>query len=147
MRNDIIASYTHQNSYSEAEDQPDICPMEQEVTPSAAAPPPFRLRVALRSAPSALQSCGEDDDDDDDDDDGEEEEKKVSDKRREEKTARKISKAKRARHVRFEDEETAVAPPERPGSDPAEDVSDSFLIKREQNIKANKAMVSGNANS
>ncbi|XP_028262594.1 cell division cycle-associated protein 7-like isoform X2 [Parambassis ranga] len=130
------------NSKSEDEDQPDISPMEQEVTPSAAAPPPFRLRVALRSAPSALQSC---DDDNDDDDDGEEE--KVSDKgqtratSRGRKTARKISKAKRARHVRFEDEETAAAPPERPGSDPAEDVSDSFLIKREQNIKANKAML------
>lgn len=57
----------------------------------------------------------------------------------------KSSQAKKMKRVKFELEETAVSqpsPPEELGSDPAEDVSGSFLAKREQNIKANKAMVS-----
>lgn len=48
--------------------------------------------------------------------------------------------------VKFKGElaETLVmpaSPPQDGGSDSAEDVPDSFLTKREQNIKANKAMV------
>lgn len=64
------------------------------------------------------------------------------------KRAAKSSQAKQMKRVKFEVEEAAVgqmqAPPEEPAgaSDSAEDVFGSFLAKREQNIKANKAMVS-----
>lgn len=64
----------------------------------------------------------------------------------EKKRAAKSSQAKKMKRVKFELEEAAVSqpsPPEEPGSDSAEDVSGSFLAKREQNIKANKAMVRG----
>lgn len=115
--------------------QPSLPSKKQEATskPSAAAHP-FRLRVALRVASSAQQST--------DDEDAEEEEKRTE--KRGVKRARETSQAKKERHVKFEDEETAVAQPspsEERGSDSAEVVLDSFLAKREQNIKANKAMV------
>ncbi|KAM7402363.1 hypothetical protein PAMP_017609 [Pampus punctatissimus] len=102
--------------------------------PSVAAHP-FRLRVALRSEPSTQQST--------DDEDAEEEEKRTG--KRGVGRAGKTSRAKKQKQVKFESEETAVAQSsssrgER-GSDSAEDVSDSFLAKREQNIKANKAML------
>lgn len=60
------------------------------------------------------------------------------------KSTVKTSQAKRMRRVKFEDDETPVAQPppsEERGSDSADDVADSFLAKRQQNIKANKAMV------
>lgn len=62
------------------------------------------------------------------------------------KRAEKTSQPKRMRRVNFKDEHevTAVTQPpntEDRGSETAEDVPDSFLAKREQNIKANKAMV------
>lgn len=66
----------------------------------------------------------------------------------EKKRAAESSQAKKMKRVKFELEETAVSqpsPPEEPGSDSGEDVSGSFLAKREQNIKANKAMVSWKA--
>lgn len=109
--------------------QPSLSPKKEK-----AAAHPFRLRVALRCAPSAQQST-----DDEDEDGGE----KRTNKRDVHRTG-KTSQAKKKRHVKFEDEETAVArpsPSEKRGSGSAEDVSDSFLAKREQNIKANKAMV------
>ncbi|XP_071349683.1 cell division cycle-associated protein 7-like isoform X2 [Trachinotus anak] len=111
----------------EDEAKPALTPKKQEVTskPSAGAQP-FRLRVALRSTPSTQQSTG--------DEEG---------KRTEKRGPKKAGKTGQ-RRVKFEDEETAVAqksPSEERGSDSAEDVSDSFLAKREQNIKANKAML------
>ncbi|XP_067442981.1 cell division cycle-associated protein 7-like [Thunnus thynnus] len=127
----------HKNSNLEDEDgaQLSLSPKKQKATskPSAAAHP-FRLRVALRSTFSAQPST--------DDEDAEGEEK--STEKREVKRAGKTSQAKKRRRVKFEDEESAVArpsPSEERGSDSAEDVSDSFLAKREQNIKANKAML------
>ncbi|XP_026204259.1 cell division cycle-associated protein 7-like isoform X3 [Anabas testudineus] len=119
----------------EDETQPDLSPKEQKAAskPSAAAQP-FKLRVALRSAPSLQHST--------DDEDTQGEQKRTTS--REAKGAGKRSRAKEKKHVKFEDEETAVfqpPPPVEPGSDPEEDVTDSFLAKREQNIKANKAML------
>ncbi|KAF3690056.1 Cell division cycle-associated 7-like protein JPO2 Transcription factor RAM2 [Channa argus] len=124
------------NSNSEDEDKPDLSPKEQKTTSkqSAAAAQPFKLRVALRSAVSAQQST--------DDEDAGIEEKRTAN--RVIKRAGKLSQAKQKKQVKFEDEETAVtrlSPPVEPGSDSAEDVVDSFLVKREQNIKANKAML------
>ncbi|XP_040014751.1 cell division cycle-associated protein 7-like isoform X2 [Xiphias gladius] len=120
------------NFEDEDEAQPDLSPKKQEATSKpAAGAKPFRLRVVLRSTPSTQQSK-------DDEEAAEEEE------RTEERAAGKTSQAKKERRVKFEDEETAVARPshcEEPGSDSAEDVLDSFLAKREQNIKANKAML------
>ncbi|XP_018534461.1 cell division cycle-associated protein 7 [Lates calcarifer] len=109
----------------EAEDdlQPDLSPRQQKPTSKpSAGPQPFRLRVALRSASSTLQS---------------DEEEEEGGKRAEKRGAKKAGKTRR---VKFEDEEAAVAWPD-PGSDLAEDASHSFLAKREQNIKANKAML------
>lgn len=122
----------------EDEAQPDLSPKKQKATskPSSGAQTGFRLRVALRSNPSTQQST------DDDEEEVEEEEQRT--KKRGVKRARNASGAKRMRRVKFEDEETAVArqsPPEECGSDSAEDAADSFLAKRQQNIKANKAMV------
>lgn len=101
----------------------------------------FRLRVALRSNPSTQQGT----DEEDEADDGEEaemEEKRTG--KRGVKRAGEPFLPKKMRRVKFEEEETAVTPPSPPeerGSDSAEDVPKSFLSKREQNIKANKAMV------
>lgn len=94
----------------------------------------FTLRVALRHRPSRQQGT---------DEVGESEggaEAEVEKKR-----VGRSSQAKEMKRVKFELEETAVSrpsPPEERGSDSAEDVPESFLAKRAQNIKANKAMVS-----
>ncbi|XP_070759320.1 cell division cycle-associated protein 7-like [Enoplosus armatus] len=127
-----IPSDKNSNLEDEDEAQPDLSPKEQKASskPSSGAQT-FRLRVALRSTPSTEHFT--------DDEDAKEEEKRT--KQIGTKKAGKPSGPKRLRHVKFEDEETAVAPPEERGSDPAEDVSDSFLAKRQQNIKANKAML------
>ncbi|XP_069546720.1 cell division cycle-associated protein 7-like [Brachyistius frenatus] len=112
------------NSNFEDEAQSDISPKEPEATskPSVAAQP-FRLRLAL------LQST--------DNEDAEEEEHRT--KSRGLKRPRKTSRTKKKRHVKNEDEETAVVrPSEESGSDSAED---TFLAKRKQNIEANKVML------
>ncbi|XP_028432417.1 cell division cycle-associated protein 7 isoform X2 [Perca flavescens] len=124
------------NFQDEDEAQPDLSPQKQKATskPSFGAQN-FRLRVALRSAPSTQQST-------DDEEEAEEEEKMT--KKRGVKWAGKTSQANKKKRVKFEDEEIAVArpsPSKERGSDSAEDVSKSFLAKREQNIKANKAML------
>ncbi|XP_008278980.1 cell division cycle-associated protein 7-like [Stegastes partitus] len=132
---DTDINIKNSNVRNEDEAQPDISLKELEATskPSAAAQP-FRLRVALRSAPSTQHST----------DDEEAEEDKNRTKKRGMKRPRETRRKKKERQVKFEDEETAVArlPPFqecRPVS--AEDVSDTFLAKREQNIKDNKAML------
>lgn len=102
----------------------------------------FRLRVALRSNPSTQQGTDEEDEADDDGEEAEMEEKRRG--KRGVKRAGEPFLPKKMRRVKFEGEETAVTPPSPPeerGSDSAEDVPESFLSKREQNIKANKAMV------
>ncbi|XP_075966478.1 cell division cycle-associated protein 7-like [Anarhichas minor] len=131
-----ISDHCDKNSNLEDEDeaQPDFSARQQKATskPSSGAKT-FRLRVALRSTPSTQQSTDEEE---------EEEEKRI--KKRVVKWTGKTSQAKKKRRVQFEDEETAVARPspiKECGSDSAEDVSVSFLAKREQNIKANKAML------
>ncbi|XP_061584223.1 cell division cycle-associated protein 7-like [Cololabis saira] len=104
--------------------EPGISPKKQESTSQrSAGPQPFKLRVALRSAPSTRPSS-----DDDEYYDAEEE-------------VTKSKKTKKKRHESFEDEETAVTTPEEHGCDSAGDVSNTFLAKREQNIKANKTML------
>ncbi|XP_040890503.1 cell division cycle-associated protein 7-like [Toxotes jaculatrix] len=123
------------NFEDEDEAQPDLSPKKPKATskPSAGAQP-FRLRVALRSTPSTQQST--------DDEEAEEEEKWTE--KRGAKKAGKTSQARKQRHVKFEDEEEAVAQRstcEDAGSDSGDNVTDSFLAKREQNIKANKAML------
>ena len=108
--------------------------MEQKATSQVSAvPQPFKLRVALRSASSTQWSS----DDEDEEDTGTTDSREV-------KRPRKTSNTKKRRLKKFEDDETAVTQPtpsnER-GSDFGEDVSDTFLAKRAQNIKDNKAMV------
>ncbi|XP_023282596.1 cell division cycle-associated protein 7-like isoform X1 [Seriola lalandi dorsalis] len=119
-----------QNSNFEDEAQSDLSTEKQKATSkSSAGPRPFRLRVALRSTASTKQSTDE--------------EAEEEGKRTEKRGAKKSGKTSQ-RRVRFEDVEAAVArpsPSEERGSDSTEDVSDSFLSKREQNIKANKAML------
>lgn len=125
-----------QNCSFEDEAQPDIFPKEEETTSKASATStvkPFRLRVALRSAPSTQQST--------DDEDSEAEERTTHKKGVKRTGQRNRTKE---RHVKFEDGEAAAARPastEDRGSDSADDASDTFLARREQNIKANKAMV------
>lgn len=90
--------------------------------------------MALRSAPFTQHSTDEED---------VQSERRTATSR-EAKRAGKPSRAKEKKHVKFADEETAVSqppPPEEPGWDSTEDGTDTFLAKREQNIKANKAMV------
>ncbi|XP_047437975.1 cell division cycle-associated protein 7-like isoform X2 [Mugil cephalus] len=120
------------------EAQSDISPKDPDqktnIPPPAAAAQPFRLRVALRSAPLSQHSS-----DEDEDEDAEMEKKTV--KSRGVKRSRKGGRMKKETRVKFEDEvETSVAwtsPPE----ESAEDASDNFLAKRALNIKANKAML------
>ncbi|XP_041835852.1 cell division cycle-associated protein 7-like [Melanotaenia boesemani] len=122
-------------SNSDLEVQPDVFPKEKETTSqSTAVPQPFRLRVALRSAPSAYQST--------DHKDAEDDEKIPTNTLV--KRPRKTHRTKMEKRVKFETEETAVtqpSPSEELKSDSAEDGADTFLAKREQNIKANKAML------
>ncbi|XP_022603962.1 cell division cycle-associated protein 7-like [Seriola dumerili] len=119
------------NSNFEDEAQSDLSTEKQKATSkSSAGPRPFRLRVALRSTPSTTKQSTD-------------EEAEEEGKRTEKRGAKKSGKTSQ-RRVRYEDAEAAVArpsPSEERGSDSAEDVSDSFLTKREQNIKANKAML------
>lgn len=127
--------YVPQNSDSEGECQPDVSPKEQKTTskPSAAAKS-FKLRVALRSAPSTQAST--------DDQDPQRETKRTAGKGA--KKPGNPTRADRMKHVGFEDKEAEVTRPphsKESGWDSAEAVIDSFLAKREQNIKANKEMV------
>ncbi|XP_035009180.1 cell division cycle-associated protein 7 [Hippoglossus stenolepis] len=119
----------------EDEAQLNLSPEKQKATSK---PPAFRLRVALRSTPST-QKTTDDADADDDEEEAEEEEEKRGKKKR----AGRTGPAWKKRRVKFEDEETAVAWPktEEAGCDSGEEVLDVFLAKREQNIKANKAML------
>lgn len=130
-----MPSFVYQDSNLEDEDeaQPNFSAREQKATtkPSSGVTS-FRLRVVLRSTPSAQQFTDEDDDD-------EEEEKRAG------RRAGKTSRAKKKKRVKFEEVESAVfgpSPSKERGSDSAEDEAASFLTKRERNIKANKAMVS-----
>lgn len=86
--------------------------------------------MALRSTPSTQHPS--DEEEEEDDGGGGKDQRK--------------HRVKGVRRVKFKGElaETLVMPASSPqdgGSDSAEDVPDSFLTKREQNIKANKAMV------
>eukprot|EP00066_Takifugu_rubripes_P023159 XP_011612425.1 PREDICTED: cell division cycle-associated protein 7-like isoform X1 [Takifugu rubripes] len=123
----------HWNSADEDDDEaePDLSPKQPRPTPGAFT---FRLRVALRST----QQPAEEEEDED-----EVKDKKKSKVKEEVQHARQT---KGVRHLKFKGElvETPVtlpSPPEDHGSDSALDVPDSFLSRREQNIKANKAML------
>ncbi|XP_013859597.1 cell division cycle-associated protein 7 [Austrofundulus limnaeus] len=114
------------NSDVDYEACPDISPKKEPEVKSIKA---FRQRIALVSAPSLSQSSYEEE---------EEEDKLTAD--RGVQRPRKDKIIKKERHgVKSEDEETEVT--EGLASDVNEDVSDHFLVKREQNIKANKAML------
>uniref|UniRef100_A0AAQ4NWJ1 Zinc-finger domain-containing protein n=2 Tax=Gasterosteus aculeatus aculeatus TaxID=481459 RepID=A0AAQ4NWJ1_GASAC len=133
---DEISEHSDKDSNLEVEDeaQPNFSAREQKATtkPSSGVTS-FRLRVVLRSTPSAQQFTDEDDDDDD-----EEEEKRAG------RRAGKTSRANKKKRVKFEEVESAVfgpSPSKERGSDSAEDEAASFLTKRERNIKANKAML------
>lgn len=98
----------------------------------------FRLRVALRPASSTQQLT-------DEEEEGGEEEIRTKERSGQERTEN-TSQAKRKRRVEFKvelKERAASRPPpsEERAVDSGEDVPDCFLAKREQNIKANKAMV------
>lgn len=146
--------YVHQSSDVKHEDeaQPEISLKKKKTTskkPTGARS--FSLRVALRSASSTKQSIEEEEEEGMEEAEAEEEEEEEEQKpqKRGVKRARDISQAKKMRRVKFEDEgeETAVAQPspcEESGSDSAEDEAKSFLVKRQENIKANKAMVKQN---
>ncbi|KAG7244808.1 hypothetical protein INR49_029827, partial [Caranx melampygus] len=124
------------NSNSEDEAHRDLSPRKQTTTSK----PPggkqaFRLRVALRSAASTQQSTDEED---------EVEEKAEEEAKKTEKRVVKKTGKRNQRRVKFEDEdeaETCPPPGEERGSDSGEEMSGSFLAKRAQNIKANKAML------
>ncbi|XP_059184458.1 cell division cycle-associated protein 7-like [Centropristis striata] len=136
-----ISDHRDKSPMLEDESQLDLSPKNQKAKskPSSGAQT-FRLRVALRSASSTQKST--DDDDEEEEKEAEEEAKRT--KKRGVKRAGNTSQAKKRRHVKFEDEETPVgqpSPSKKKGSDSGDDVSDSFLAKREQNIKANKAML------
>lgn len=93
--------------------------------------------MALRHRPSSKQATDEEED----------EHGGGAEDEMEKKRSGKSTQAKKIKRVKFELEEKAVSQPSPPkdhGSDSAEDVPGSFLAKREQNIKANKAMVSCN---
>lgn len=128
----------HQNSALGDEDEagPDLSPKLPKPTSGAFT---FRLRVALRSTASTQQPTDEE----------EEEEDGLKDKRKSIlKEAERTHRTKGVRRVKFKGElaegpVTLTTPPEDRGSDSAEEVPDSFLSRREQNIKANKAMVNG----
>ncbi|XP_027857656.1 cell division cycle-associated protein 7-like [Xiphophorus couchianus] len=116
------------------ESQSDSSPMELKTTskPTAACQP-FRLRIALRSGSSSSFQLSE----------FEDEEENIAAKRGV-KRPRERKRPKKGKHVKFEDEEKTVSQPhqaEDNGSGPAKDEMDNFLAKREQNIKANKAML------
>lgn len=126
-----------QNLAFEEEDEaePKLSPKQPKTTSGAFT---FRLRVALRSTstqqPSDEEEEEEKEEDDEEDGDGGKDRRKH------------VSQAKGVRRDKFKDElaEAPVIPaslPQDRGSDSAEDVPDSFLKRREQNIKANKAMV------
>lgn len=125
-----------QNTAFRDEDEvgPDLSPKQPKTKSGAFT---FRLRVALRSSRSTHQPMDEED----------EEEDGGKDKRKSSVNGTEhIGHAKGARRVQFKGEpaETPVMPPSPPedrGTDSPEDVPDSFLTRREQNIKANKAMV------
>lgn len=89
---------------------------------------PFRLRVALCSKTQHSSEEKEDSDDDDDDN--------IEVGNRGKKKTGESVETRRERHVQFKDEPTS--PCLESGSDSKQG---SFLEKREQNIKANKAMV------
>lgn len=128
-----------QNS-NEDEAQHDLSPRKQRATSKpSGGKQTFRLRVALRSAASTQKSTDEEE---------EGEEGKVDEKeaKKVEKRVEKKRGKKNQRRVKFEDEEAEAAethppPVEERGDDSGEEVSESFLAKRAQNIKANKAMV------
>lgn len=95
----------------------------------------FRLRVSLRSTPSTQQPSDE-----------EEEEGGKDHRKQRVKEADHGYQPKGVRRDKVKGElpEMPVilaSPPQDCGSDSAEDMPDSFLMRREQNIKANKAMV------
>ena len=125
-----------QNLSIEDEAQFNLSPEKQKATSK---PPAFRLRVALRSTTSTQKTTEDDDEKEEEEEEAEEEEEKRGKKKR----AGRTGPAWKKRRVKFEDEETAVARPksEEAGCDSGEEVLDVFLAKREQNIKANKAMV------
>lgn len=102
--------------------------MEEATAKPSTRQKPFRLRVALRS--KTQHSSEEKEDSDDDDDDNIEVEN-----RGKKKTGENVE-TRRERHVKFKDEPTS--PCLESGSDSKQG---SFLEKRAQNIKANKAMV------
>ncbi|XP_017264106.1 cell division cycle-associated protein 7 isoform X2 [Kryptolebias marmoratus] len=120
------------NSDCDREASPDIPPKRQPGVPSepSATCRPFRLRIALGSAPSSQDST-----------DYYEEEDEVTATRGVQRARKSKRNKKGRRDVKSEDEETEVTQPEGRGSDSTEDVSDNFLAKREENIKANKAML------
>ncbi|XP_060899206.1 cell division cycle-associated protein 7-like [Labrus mixtus] len=131
---DVKKEYKLENSDEEA--QPELS-LKKETTTSkgSSGGQTFRLRVALRSTRSSQQS--------NDDDEEEEEEAEEEGKRKIKRGLGNKRSAKKMRHVTFEDENEMIkmTPAEEHGSDLAEDVADSFLAKRQQNIKANKAML------
>lgn len=123
-----------QNSAFDEEDKagPKLSPKQPKTTSGAFT---FRLRVALRSTPSTQQTSDE-----------EEEDGGKHQRKHRVKQAEHVYQAKAVRRVKFKGElaETPVIPASPPwdrGSDSAEDEADSFLTRREQNIKSNKAMV------
>lgn len=102
------------------EAQLDMSPEEQKAAPQPSdAPQRFRLRVVLRH--SSLSTNMQD-------------EEKEEDGRKS-KQANKIRKKKK---VKFEDDEKPLS---HPSASEESDVPNGFLVKREENIKANKAMV------
>ncbi|XP_008318840.1 cell division cycle-associated protein 7-like [Cynoglossus semilaevis] len=114
----------------EEESESDLSPkMEEPTAKLSTRQKPFRLRVALRSKTQHSGEEKEDSDDDDDDDDIEVE------NRGKKKTGESVE-TRRERHVQFKDEPTS--PCLESGSDSKQG---SFLEKRAQNIKANKAML------
>ncbi|KAM8867499.1 cell division cycle-associated protein 7-like [Synchiropus picturatus] len=103
--------------------------LESTIQPSRGAKT-FQLRIALR--PNLPLQLDEEEDD----------EVPVKPVKRGVKRGRKPGVVNREKRVKVEEQETpADAPAQNAGSESSLEVSDSFLAKREQNIRANKAML------
>lgn len=128
---EIYCNVSQQGSDSSDGAEAELDPSSKHKETSSKQPAhPFRLRIALRSRPSIHHSTEEE----------EEEEEKIKERewKKEAKSKRKTPKKS---SVKSEEEEKPVAQPFQSKSGSDDDESSSFLDKRAQNIKANKAMV------
>uniref|UniRef100_A0A8C7ZWD0 Zinc-finger domain-containing protein n=1 Tax=Oryzias sinensis TaxID=183150 RepID=A0A8C7ZWD0_9TELE len=102
------------------EAQLDMSPEEQKASPQPSdAPQRFRLRVVLRHSSLSTNMQGEEEEEDG-------------------RKSKQTNKIRNKKKVKFEDDEKPLS---HPSASEESDVPNGFLVKREENIKANKAML------